>query len=155
MPAVLTVREPLRGRDANGRFAPNNLAAADRGYKALAKRQMGSEAKGPELEELYRQTKLLFRGFMRSLPADDPHIQDLAARCARSSAMSARYAASAAAKGLDSPEGQKAMELSIKLDQRAERLAVTAWDLAHKTNASRPAKATDFPWLKPAEDDDE
>ena len=139
---ALTVAEPSRGRDENGRFAGGNALAKDRGLKALVKRHLGRDAKGPELEELYRQARLMFVGFLRSLPSTDAHVQDLVARHARSSVLSARYAASATDLGLDTAEGQKAMELSIKLDQRAERLAVTAWDLAEKISASRPVESS-------------
>jgi hypothetical protein len=52
--------------------------------------------------------------------------------------LSARFAAKAAEVGLYTPEGAKLLEMSAKLDARAERLQVTARDEAERINRSRP-----------------
>jgi hypothetical protein len=132
LPTVLTVGEPSRSHGPDGRFTPRNVAACDRGVKALVRRHLGRDTTGPEAEAVYREVRTLYGAFMRSLPNDDAVIQDLVARQARSSAFSARLAARAIELGLETEEGRKALDMSIKLDARAERLAVTAWDLAQK-----------------------
>ena len=44
--------------------------------------------------------------------------------------------------------------MAMKLDARAERLAVTALDLAERAAASRPPTPADFPWLVASTDDE-
>jgi len=137
MPTTLTVSERSRSRGADGRFCGGNAAATDRGVKAAIKRQLGKGATGAEVEELYRETLIVFRGILKTLPDDSATVQGLAARQARSEVLSAHYAACAAGHGLDSDAGRQAMELSIKLDARAERLAVTSLTLAAKLGKAR------------------
>lgn len=127
-----TVSEPTRNRDARGRFLPGNGVANGRGVRELIKRHLGRDAVGPELEQLYREVRLLFVSLMKQLPSDAAQVQDLVARQARSSVLASRFAARAADLGYDTPAGHKALELSLKLDARAERNGVTAWDIATK-----------------------
>lgn len=132
LPAVLTVGDPRQGRDANGRFAPGNGVATERGIRALLKRQLGKHATDEDVQSLYRETRIQFLAELARMPSSAPQVQrDLCAR-ARWSALSARYAAQAAAIGLDTPDGQKLIELAMKLDARAERLGVTALDIAER-----------------------
>jgi hypothetical protein len=119
-------------RDASGRFAPGNDLATGRGLKALIKRHLGREPSNAETAQLYRDVALLFAGLLRSLPSDAPAVQDLVSRQARASAFSARFAASAVELGLDTDAGRKALEMSLKLDARAERLAISALDVAER-----------------------
>lgn len=126
-------------RTANGRFAAGNTAAANRGLRAIVRKQLGSDATSAEVESVYRDTLAMFNACLAELPAkDSPAVQDLVARWARWSVLSARYATQAAAVGLYTAEGQKLLETSIKLDARAERLQVTARDEAERTHRARP-----------------
>lgn len=146
LPSTLTVGQPNRGRDSNGRFAPGNGVATERGIKALLKRQLGKHADDEEVQSLYRETRIQFLAELGRMPSKAPQVQrDLCAR-ARWSALSARYAAQAAAVGLDTPEGQKALDTAMKLDARAERLGVTALDIAERLHKAEP-KADPLAWL--------
>jgi hypothetical protein len=138
LPSALSAAEPNRGRDASGRFAPGNGLATERGIKALLKRQLGKHADDAEVQSLYRETRIQFLAELGRMPSKAPQVQrDLCAR-ARWSALSARYAALAASLGLDTPEGQKALDTAMKLDARAERLGVTALDIAERLHRSEP-----------------
>ena len=140
LPALLTAGEPNQGRDASGRFAPGNGVATERGIRALLKRQLGKHADDAEVQGLYRETRIQFLAELARMPSKAPQVQrDLCAR-ARWSALSARYASQAAAVGLDTPEGQKFVELAMKLDARAERLGVTALDIAERLHKAEPRK---------------
>lgn len=142
----LTAGQPNRGRGAGGRFAVGNKEATERTVKAAIKRQLGRDATTPEVESLYRETMIQFRAELRRMPSQAAHVQrELAAR-ARWSVLSARYATRAAELGLDSEEGQKALELALKLDSRAERLGVTALDIAERLHRSEP-KPNPLAWL--------
>ncbi len=134
--AGYTAPEPNRDRAAGGRFTAGNRAAERSGVRALIKRHLGADAQTEEVEQLYRDTMVLFRGCLAGLPANDAvEVQDLTARRARWSVLSARYAAKAAEVGLFTEEGSRLLEMALKLDARAERLAVTARDEAERQNA--------------------
>lgn len=140
--ANYTAAEPDRNREPTGRFTKGNDAAKRKAIRSLLKRQLGCEASTEEVEQLYRETMIQFRACLADLPANDAaEVQDLTARRARWSVLSARYAAKAAAVGLFTDEGAKHIELALKLDARAERLAVTARDEAERLCASRPRDA--------------
>lgn len=133
-----TAPEPNRDRAAGGRFAVGNRAAERSGVRALIKRHLGAEARTEEVEQLYRDTMVMFRGCLVALPANDAvEVQDLTARRARWSVLSARFAAKAAEVGLFTEEGARLLDMAMKLDARAERLAVTARDEAERLAVTR------------------
>lgn len=137
-----TAPEPNRDRAAGGRFAPGNRAAERSGVRALIKRHLGADAATEEVEQLYRDTLVQFRACLADLPANDAaEVQDLTARRARWSVLSARYAAKAAEVGLFTAEGSRLLDMAMRLDARAERLAVTARDEAERLNATRPRRS--------------
>lgn len=141
--APYTAPEPSRDRAAGGRFAKGNRAAERSGVRALIKRQLGVDAKTEEVEQLYRDTVVTFRALLADLPSNDAaEVQDLTARRARWSVLSARFAAKAAEVGLFTEEGSRLLEVAMKLDARAERLAVTARDEAERLVITRRDKAT-------------
>lgn len=124
-------RDPCRGRDEHGRFASGNEAGTGRGWKAIVAKHLGRELQG-EAGPLAREALQLFRAELAQMPHDGPQVRQLVAARARSAVLAARYAMRAAELGLDTDVGQKAIELSMRLDARAERLAVTALDIASK-----------------------
>jgi len=130
-----------RNHGPGGRFRRGNTAAAQKGAKAIIKRHLGDEAGGEQVERLYRDSKVLFRSFLRDLPHAPPMVAELVARMARSAVLSAHYASQAVVLGLETDAGRKCMETSVKLDSRAERLAVTAWDLSQKLAQARPRQS--------------
>lgn len=133
-----TAPEPDRNRDATGRFVGGNDAARRKAIRSLLKRQLGSDATTEEVEQLYRETMVQFRACLADLPANDAaEVQDLTARRARWSILSARYASKAAEVGLYTDQGARLMDMALKLDARAERLAVTARDEAERLVRTR------------------
>jgi hypothetical protein len=134
-----TAAERSRNHGVSGRFAPGNDAASRKAIRSLLKRQLGADASTDEVEQLYRETMIQFRACLADLPSNDAaEVQDLTARRARWSVLSARYAAKAAEVGLFTEEGAKLIDVALKLDARAERLAVTARDEAERVHAARP-----------------
>jgi hypothetical protein len=137
-----TAADRDRNHVSTGRFAPGNDAAKRKAISSLIKRQLGAEASTAEVEQLYRETMVQFRACLADLPANDAaEVQDLVARRARWSVLSARYAAKAAEVGLFSAEGARLIDTALKLDARAERLAVTARDEAERLVQSRPQQS--------------
>ncbi|MDX2054068.1 MAG: hypothetical protein SFV15_16835 [Polyangiaceae bacterium] len=131
--------KPDGNRVAGGRFAPGNRAAEERAIKAIIRKQLGPSAGTEEVAQLYKDSLQLFRKLLTSLPSNDsPEVQDLIARRARWSVLSARFAAKAVEQGLFDEQGSKLLDMSLKLDARAERLAVTARDEAERIHRSRP-----------------
>ncbi len=85
---------------------------------------------------------MLFRACKAAVGNDAPQVQDTLAQCARWSVLSAHYALRAVELGLETEEGQRRVELAIKLDQRVERLDVTAIDLADRLGTDAPQAKT-------------
>jgi hypothetical protein len=124
--------ERSRNQDAQGRFTPGNDAPKGRAVKQLIKRQLGAGATGELVERLFSDTLELFRALKRSVGSEAPAVQDTLARRARWSVLSAHFALRAAEQGLETESGQRCLDLALKLDARAERLDVTALDLAER-----------------------
>lgn len=122
----------VRNQDGAGRFVPGNTAAHGKRLKAILKRHLGKDATSDAVEALFKETKEIFQALVRSVGSSAPAVQDTLARRARWGVLSAHYALRAIELGLESKEGQACLELALKLDQRTERLDVTALDLANK-----------------------
>jgi len=147
VPAATAVPERTGQRDAKGRFVPGNSQGCGRGWKVAVSKQLGRELKG-EAEAVAREAYKLYMAFLRELPSDGPTIRQLCAQRARAAVLSGRYATRAAEAGYDTDDGRRALELSLKLDQRAERLAVTAWDLAARQAKRDNSTDAGLPWLE-------
>lgn len=135
-----TERDPAEGRTPDGRFAPGNAAATERGAKSLIKKALGKAAD----PDLVREASNLYRALLRDLPSDGPSVRQLTASRARHAVLATRYADEATKAGLMTPAGMKAAELSRSHDLAAQRLAVTAYDLAVREAAARSEE--DDPW---------
>lgn len=129
LPAVPAEHERSRQRDAKGRWVAGNAGGNGRGWRAAVAKMIGRELKG-EAAPLARESFRMYRALLAELPHDGAQVSSLVASRARSAVVAARYFARAAELGLDTDEGRAALELSMRLDQRAERLAVTALDVA-------------------------
>lgn len=135
--------------DAAGHFTAGNDAAKAKRLKAIIRRQLGHDASGELVEQLYRETRDIFRACLRTVGSQAPQVQDTLARRARWGVLSAHYALRAAELGLETDAGQKCLDLALKLDARAERLDVTALDLAERLPDPKPV-GQQYPWLVPA-----
>jgi hypothetical protein len=128
-----TERDPTEGRTPDGRFASGNAAATERGSKSLIRKSLGKAAD----PDLVREALTLYRALLRDLPSDGPSVRQLTASRARHAVLATRFADEATKAGLTSPTGMKLAELSRSHDLAAQRLAVTAYDLAVREAAAQ------------------
>lgn len=139
-----TEAERTRQRDASGRFACGNALAIGRGAKAGTRRMLGRSVGVTDADVLQvtRDAERLYNATLRELPHDGVIVRQIVALLARHTALAAYWSARASAAGLGTDEGVKAAAESTRHGQRAERLSITALDvakdLARMTEASRP-----------------
>lgn len=137
VPVTRTERERTGQRDARGRFAPGNSTATGRGWKAAMAKLLGRSVDDPTASVVARDAWRLYLASLSELPDDGPTVRGLVAMKARHEALAGFWFAQAAAAGLGTPEGIAAGEQATKHGQRAERLAVTALDVASKLATAR------------------
>lgn len=143
---VASVPNPSEGRGPAGRFAPGNRLSINSGQKHAIKRLMGGHATDEEVLIVARDAERAFRGTMRDLPSDGATVRSLAALYSRHVALAAYYTRKAENAGLDSPEGLDWTARATGQGQRAERIAVTALDVATKLAAAQPRSDARPPW---------
>jgi hypothetical protein len=153
---VRAVGEPLGNRDARGRFASGNEIGRGRGWRNLIRKSLGTEASTPLVERLVRETLVLHAGFMRELPFQGLQVNAPTAARAKWVAISAHVVNRALELGIETDKGRELLELALRLDQRAERLAVTALDMATRLAAAKPARRQGPSiWEASADDEDD
>lgn len=133
--------ERSRNQDEKGRFVAGNRAPEGRKLKSIIRRHLGKDAAGEAVEVLFAETKQIFQALVKAVGSDAPQVHDTLARRARWGVLSAHYALKAVELGLDTEQGQACLDLALKLDQRAERLDVTALDLANRLDSAKPGKS--------------
>lgn len=132
-----TAPDPSRGRDARGQFTSGNGAATERGAKQLIRESLGKDADA----DMVREANVLYRALLRDLPSDGASVRQLTASRARHVVMGTALANEATTAGLGTPAGMKLAEASRSHDLAAQRLAVTAYDLAVREATARKAAA--------------
>jgi len=134
--AVPTVSDAERqragSRDAHGRFAPGNVIGRGRGWKRAIARVLGRHIEDPVAIAVAADAWKDYCATLRQLPSDGPMVRGLVALKARHLALAAYFHGLGAERGLSTEEGMAALEMASKHGQRAERLAVTALDVATK-----------------------
>ncbi len=149
---VDTVPNPSEGRAPFGRFAPGNRIAQGQRWKASIRKLLGRGATSAEAEALARESFRLYLALLRAMPSDGPSVRTLVALQARHVVLAARWANRAAELGFDSDEGIAADERALRHGQRAERVAVTALDVATRVATAKRRSPAHVPsWLRPAE----
>lgn len=132
-------RERNRTRDANGRVGVGNELAKGRGWKRAIKRSL--EAEGDELPAtavaLAVDAQRLFRAHLSELPHDGSLVRARVRSLCLHEALEGYYTAQAL-RLLGSPEGRAAEDRAAYHAQRAERLSVTALDIATAQAAAKP-----------------
>lgn len=142
---VGTESERTVGRGSDGRFAAGNRAANGRAQKTITLASMG-DPKDPRTAQLASQARTLYFAYLRALPSDGPTVRSTIAAQARNTVLAAEYARLAAVAGLATKEGIKLSEQARAHDVTANRLAVTALDIAtREANQKRSSKQPD--WL--------
>ena len=154
-PVLDAVPERRRQRDVLGRFAHGNVVGRGRGWKLAIAKVLGRAAEDPIACAVAADAWKLYAAALREMPDDGPTVRGLVALRARHEVLAAFWHHHAAVVGLVTPEGIAAQEQATKHGQRAERLAVTALDVASKLAAAKRARTDDnddMPWLMPAEE---
>lgn len=141
---VGTVPERRRNQDERGRVVPDNDLARGRGWKQALRKMLGRGATDSEAIAVAEDAWRLFVGAMRELPHDGQNVRSLVMRKARHEAMSAYWSAKASLVGLDTEAGIEAEERATVHGQRAERLTVTAIDVATKLATTRRDQGPDL-----------
>lgn len=140
---VQTDRAPDGSRSAGGRFAAGNTIARGRGWKRALVKMLGRNVDDPIASAVAADAWRLYCATVRELPNDGPTVRGLVALQARHQALAAFWAAQTVAEGLATPEGIAAADQATKHGQRAERLVVTALDIATRLAAADRAKPAD------------
>jgi hypothetical protein len=127
---------PTQGRGTGGRFAPGNSIASGNRWKAAIAESLGAALDG-DAGKLGREAHRFYRAFLGDLPSDKASVRQLVASRALAAVLATHFARRAAEVGLDTDAGAEALKQAAVWDQRAERLAVTSWDLATKMAGKR------------------
>lgn len=125
------------GRDASGRFAARHGLSYTKSWHLRMATHLGVGLEGTA-GELAREAYKLYRAFARELPATSPGINSVVAQRARAVALAAFLSRSALVTGVTTPQGEKLLAQAATWDARAERLAISAWDLSQR--AAKAAK---------------
>lgn len=141
--AVPAVPERARNHDERGRAAPGNTLARGRGWKTALRRMLGKGTTDAEAIAVADDAWRLFVAMLGELPHDGPIVRSLAMRKARHDALGAFWSARAALVGLATEEGIKCEERATVHGQRAERLTVTAIDVATRLAKARADAGAD------------
>lgn len=137
---VESERKPTDGRGPDGRFAPGNRHSVGAGFKRTAKKLLGPGSGSDEEAVVRRDAWRVFVATMNAMPSDAPPVRSLVGLHARHVALAALYTAKAAAIGLDTPKGLEFQAAADRQSQRAERVLVTALDVAAKlASKAKPA----------------
>lgn len=127
---VETVGEPSGSRGTGGRFAKGNGIGKNRGIKAQLRRSLGRDATNPVVERLAREMRVLENGLRGDLPSARPSVLLLVQARATWTVLVPHLTTLALDAGVNTEAGRAYLELALKLDARAERLAITSLDLA-------------------------
>ncbi len=127
-------------RDARGQFAAGNRTGALARFQATVKKSLGSGGTDSETGIIARDARRVFANVMRALASDAAPVRVLVAIHARHVALHGYYTAKAEAAGLETTQGLKLLEVADRQSQRAERVLVTAQDVA-RTCAAQENKS--------------
>ena len=147
-PVPDAAEERRHQRDAGGRFKTGNVVGRGRGWKRAIAKMLGRQIDDPLAQAVADDAWRTFSAMMRELPSDGAMVRTLVAAKARHDALAAFWGAKAASLGLATPEGVRAQEQSTKHDQRAERLTVTALDVATRLAKDARTRTPELPpWI--------
>jgi hypothetical protein len=132
LPTVESARKPSDGRGSDGRFAPGNRLSVGAGFKRTAKKLLGTGTGSDEERVVRRDAWRVFVATMATMPTDAAPVRSLVSLHARHVALAAVYTAKAAEAGLGTATSLRLQEAADRQSQRAERVLVTALDVAVK-----------------------
>ena len=127
-----------RNHDDLGHWAPANEGGRGKGWRTLIRKSLGPGATTEDVVRLARESWTLYLALSRELPFTGAQVSSLTAARARWTVLSSYYTARAAEVGLGSVEGKELLDLALKLDVRAERLAISAADISVRMARAKP-----------------
>ncbi len=131
-----TDTKPTDQRAVHGHFAVGNRSAVEARFKHTVKRSLGTSGDG-EVGIVASDAKRIYLHVLRSFPSDAPPVRVLVAIHARHAALHAYYTVKAEQAGLTTPEGMALLAVADRQSARAERVLVSAQDMA-RACANRP-----------------
>lgn len=146
LPDTVTAPKPTESRSKHGHFGAGNRIAAGGKWKNAVRKVLGRKGAG-EAGIVSRDARRVFVGLIKEFPHDGAIVRSMVAAQARHVAMGAYYAGLAERLGYDTPEGLAANTASSAHDQRAERLAVTALDIATRLARAEQTRPVDLAGL--------
>jgi hypothetical protein len=141
-----TGEKPTEQRDAHGHFSAGNRSALGARFTHTIRKALGSKAATGEAQIVARDARRVYTHVLGALPSDAPPVRVLVTLHARHLALNAFFTAKAEAVGLDTPEGLRLLEVADRQSQRAERVLVTAQDIA-RVCAKSAEDAASPEWL--------
>lgn len=150
--AIVPAPERSRNHGEGGRFVPGNAAGRGKGWKAALRKMLGRETADAIATVVAEDAFKIFAATIREMPSDGVLVRGLVAQKARHDALAAFWTAKSVDAGISTPEGIAAADHATKHGTRAERLAVTALDVATKLAKQPRRDASDAPWLEADEE---
>ncbi len=129
-PAPETDAKPTEGRDVHGHFAAGNRTAVGARFTHTTRKCLGPKAATGDARVVGRDARRVNGHVLDAMPSDAAPVRVLIAIHARHVALNAFFTAKAEEAGLTTPEGMKLLEVADRQSQRAERVLVTAQDVA-------------------------
>jgi len=127
---VESAGKPTDGRAPDGRFAAGNRASVAARFTHTIRKALGTKGATGDALIVARDARRVFGHVLASLPSDAAPVRALLAVYARHQALHAYYSNRAEEMGLDTTEGLALLVVADRQSQRAERVLVTAHDLA-------------------------
>lgn len=140
LPTIEAAPNPRQGRTEGGHFAAGNRVGLEARVKHSMRKALGSKADAGEAGLVARDAQRIFGAYMRCMAVDSAPVRAMCALAARHAALAAFYGAAAVTAGLTTDKGLALQTAADRQSQRAERVLVTAHDLAARRP---PRKAID------------
>lgn len=134
----VTDGKPTDARGSHGHFTAGNRSALGARFKATLRKSLGNKASDGDVLTVYRDAQRVFAHTIRSLPSDAAPVRTLVVLHARHVALHGFFTAKAETAGLETELGQKLLVIADRQSQRAERVLVTALDVARVCASRRP-----------------
>lgn len=131
-PAREAAGKPTGERDAHGHFAAGNAVGRNARFKHTIRKALGTKDAGAtvDVKVVTRDAMRVFSHVLAALPSDAPPVRVLVSMHARHVALNAYFTAKAEEAGLTTPTGLRLLDVADRQSQRAERVLISAQDLA-------------------------
>lgn len=146
LPAVIAAppAPAANERDSAGRFQPGNRAAVGTGFTRAVRHALARSGDSQASQDVARSAGRLYDAVLADLPATPAVVAQTVSAYSTAAALTEWYSSAASIAGHDTEQGIAYLELALKCGARAERLAVTASDLAQRHAARAPSGVLDL-----------